>query len=145
MFKSFQLCSILVMVFTVTACSKPTQETSPNQVLVQSYLDAYNAQSLDAMALLMHDDIEWINIEGSEKSVITQGKDILVSELSGYFSPDFQSGSSLSDWNVNGQYVSAMETVAFTRQDGTLGSQASISVYQLENGLIRRVWYFPAQ
>ncbi len=139
---------LAVLVFGVGACNKAGSvkaEVAPNQAVVQSYVNAYNAHDLEAMADMMHSDIEWINIEGSAQSVVTEDKSALVRELTRYFAGSPQSGSTLSDWSVNGVYVSAKETVTFTRKDGTQGAQASISVYELEDGLIRRVWYFPAE
>ena len=139
---------VLSMALIVTACGQAQQPQSKNRIgqsLIQSYAAAYNAHDLKTMSQLMHDDIEWINIDGSGQILVTTDKSALTSELTAYFSGNPQSDSTLSDWRVNGRYISATETVTFTRKDGSKGSQASLSVYELEDGLIRRVWYFPAE
>ena len=144
----FKVSILTIVALTISACTPSTPpkiDTPPNQALVQSYANAYNANDLETMAAKMHDDIEWINIEGSSQTIITDGKEALVAELGSHFSSSPISSSTLSDWSVNGKYVSVKETVSFKRKDGTTGSQASLSVYELEDGLIRRVWYFPAE
>ena len=137
-----------ILVMGVSGCENSTQIKDPapaNQLLVQAYTEAYNAHDLADMSANMHPDIEWINIEGSTQQIITGDKQALVKELTGYFGSDPSSISTLSDWRVNGSYVSVKETVTFTRKDSTQGSQASLAVYEIEDGLIRRVWYFPAE
>ncbi|NNC37389.1 MAG: nuclear transport factor 2 family protein [Acidimicrobiales bacterium] len=144
----FQTLVLSGIIFGGGACTK-SKALSPifdsSQALVQSYSDAYNAKNLVGMTALMHDDIEWINLEGSDLTIITVDKDSLVSELKSYFNGDSKASIRLSDWSTNGEYVSVKETVSFTLKDGSEVSQASLSVYELDDGLIRRVWYFPAQ
>jgi len=137
--------TILIFAVSCSDSRPPTIETTPNQSLVQSYADAYNDHNLDAMSEMMDTNIEWISIEGSKQTIVTGDKETLIQELTSYFASDPTSISTHSDWNVNGKYVSTKETVTFTRKDGSQGSQASISVYEVQSGLIRRVWYFPAE
>jgi len=56
----------------------------------------------------------------------------------------FNAGDVEADWNVNVPYVSVTETANWTATDGTKKSQSSMTVYELEDNLIRRVWYYPA-
>lgn len=129
------------------SCSpqSPAKELSPFQSKVSEYTIAFNTKDIVKMSRLMHDNIEWINIEGSAQSTITANKTALVGELAAYFSNDSKSVSTLSDWSVNGNYVSVKETVTTPTDDGGERVQASIAVYEFEGDLIRRVWYFPAQ
>ncbi len=138
---------ILVMLLIgmfLWACAEQDPQLKPNGQLVVDYMDAYNAQDLEEMAEMLHADFQWLNIDEDDLSEIAGGRDQLLEELKGYFASGDLTKGRLSDVSVNGQFVSALETVYYM-SDGEEKSQASISVYEIESGKLRRVWYFPAQ
>jgi hypothetical protein len=134
-------CGLLAMSL-LPACA--TAPPAPQQQLIAAYINAYNSRDLEAMAAMIHDDVEWISIEGAKQQVITGSKAQLMEEMAGYFASDSVFGSSAAGWAINGDYISVKET-AYWEQDGEQKSQSAIAVYQLEEGLIRRIWYYPAQ
>ena len=111
---------------------------------VQAYVAAFNARDVDGMEALMDRRIQWLSINGNEIGTVSSGRDSLTEDMRGYFATGTDVTSSLSSVSQNGSYVSTVETVSWTNENGEGQSQSSMAVYQLtEEGLIRRVWYFP--
>ena len=111
--------------------------------IVADYVDLNNACDAAGMSRLVHEEIEWLSISGDNLTTVSKGKDALSAELASYMSKGCSTRSQLSDFSVNGPYVAVTETVSWDGRDGSEQSQSATSVYQIENGLIRRVWYFP--
>lgn len=116
-----------------------------NRAIVESYTNAYNASDAAAMGRLMHDNIQWLTVKDDQITITVQGKADMLSGLKGYFKNPMKITSTLSGWGENGDYVSVIEIASWTAKSGEPRSQSSNVVYQIENGLIRRVWYFPEQ
>jgi len=97
------------------------------------------------MKALMHPDIEWVAIEGNDIEVHVSGKETLAKEMEGWFkNPKLPKGS-LRDWSLNGDHIAVTETAHWTTEAGEKKSQSALTVYKLEDGLVRRVYYYPAQ
>ncbi len=133
---------LFIALFCLTACSpaKPSNE----HPIVADYSAAYNAQDLQAMSALMHPDIEWLSVSGNKITVEAKGKDILTEAMKGYFSDPNMPTGVLRNWSINGDYIAVTETAHWTSKAGETKSQSALTVYQLENDLIRRVYYYPA-
>ena len=46
---------------------------------------------------------------------------------------------------VSGRYVTVRERASWTSKSGEKRSQASLAVYEIRDGLVARVWYYPAE
>lgn len=93
----------------------------------------------------MHPDIEWLSVTGNNITVEVSGKDNLSEAISSFFdNPNMATGTH-QGWSVNGDYVAVTETAHWTDKNGHAASQSALTVYQFEDGLIRRVYYYPAQ
>jgi hypothetical protein len=46
---------------------------------------------------------------------------------------------------VSGSFIAVQERAFWTTDKGKEVSQQSLAVYELQDGLIRRVYYFPAE
>ncbi len=133
-----------LLLLSLMACAEKKPVSAANGQIVVDYMNAYNEQDIESMAGMLHEDFQWLNINEDDLSEIAGGRDQLLEELQGYFaSPNLTKGV-LSDVSLNGQFVSALETVYYL-SDGVEKSQASISVYEIDAGKLRIVWYFPAQ
>ena len=132
---------LLVSALLLMACAKAA---SSHPVII-AHTEAFNAKDVTAMGRVEHPDIEWFSVSGSEISTEVSGRDNLAEMMAGYFKGSPSVTATLRDWSINGDYISVTETAAWTTKDGAEKSQSSLSVYQLEDGLIRRVWYYPAQ
>lgn len=121
---------------------KPINDQGYDKVI--AYVEAYNARDLEAMMALMHDDVQWLSIEGSEVAIFANGKQDLAAQMEGYFSSPNATRSKVGGNVVDGRFVSVREIASWTGKDGNPKSQSALAVYEFEDGLVRRVWYYPA-
>ncbi|GAA0484323.1 hypothetical protein GCM10009096_28630 [Parasphingorhabdus litoris] len=144
-----KLLMIILLLLPVSVAAQPPAQspapTSDHQILVEKYTAAFNARDVNAMAALMHPDIQWITIRGDQSEVTTDGKQRMVSEMEFFFKSPTRISSSLGGWSVNGDYVSVIETASWPGSNGKRQAQSATAVYQIADRLIRRVWYFPEQ
>ena len=129
----------------LTACIQPIEQQSDvPRTIITEHLRAFNAGDVEAMAKMQHPDIQWLSVKGNEIVVEVSGREALSKSMSDYFRTRSQITSRLRDWNVNDPYVSVTEVVNWTGEDGKEKYQSSLTVYELEDNSIRRVWYYPA-
>ena len=123
----------------LSACTQPT--SSKAHPIVAAYSESWNEKDVQKMAALMHPDIQWLSVKDNTITVEVSGKSKLVAEMQEWFdSPDLLAGS-LRDWSLNGNFVAVTETAVWTDKSGSAQSQSSLTVYELEDDLIRRVYY----
>ena len=111
--------------------------------IINDYTDAYNARDLDAMAALMHPDVQWLSINGDSLTIVANGKNDLVGQMSAFFAGPSNSESTLDGIVANNPYIAVRETAHWQSKDGAPASQSALAVYEIEASLVRRVWYFP--
>lgn len=129
---------LLIVVFSLHG----NEEMSQQAKIISAYSAAWNAKKLGEMAALMHPEIEWLSVVGSAVKVETKGKEQLVDSLKAWFeSPSLPTGS-LRDWSINGNFVAVTETASWLDDAKQTQSQSSLTVYELEDNLIRRVYYY---
>ena len=132
------LIGLLIVIFSLHG----NEEMSQQAKIISAYSAAWNAKKLDEMAALMHPEIEWLSVVGSAVKVETKGKEQLVDSLKAWFaSPSLPTGS-LRDWSINGNFVAVTETASWLDDAKQTQSQSSLTVYELEDNLIRRVYYY---
>lgn len=117
---------------------------SPHVATVHQFVAAFNAQDSGAMANLVSDDVEWLSISGKQVSVDASGRNNLVDSMNGYFESCPSCRSELTNVVSTSNRVSAVEMASWQADDGRR-SQKAMSVYEFSNGLIARVYYFPAE
>ncbi len=121
-----------------------TQEPQSPPTVVRAFVAAFNAQSIDDMLKLTSDDIEWLSVDGAKISIETAGKEALRSSMLGYFKRCPTCRSEIQISGSTAVRVAAIETASWQGKNGTQ-RQSSLSVYQFEGGLIRRVYYYPVE
>jgi hypothetical protein len=112
--------------------------------IVEQFISAFNAQDSGAMAALVTDDVDWLSIVGAKVAIETTGKNELVASMDAYFKSCSTCQSALSGAISTAERVSAIEVASWQGKTGPK-SQKSLSVYEFSDGLIRRVYYFPAE
>jgi hypothetical protein len=95
------------------------------------------------MLALAHADVEWLFVAGAEIAVETRGKDALRTSMTSYFASCPTCRSTAEVYRQVGPYVSALEHAEW-QADGKAKRQSSLCVYELQDRLVRRVWYYPA-
>ena len=131
--------------FIMAACSqvKPAVTPEPHPVVL-AHVEAFNVQDAKAMAEVEHPDIEWLTATGSEILVEVSGRENLTKSMEEFFKSPTKITGTLRDWSINGNYIAVTETAHWSTSSGEAKSQSALTVYQLEDNLIRRVWYYPS-
>ena len=112
---------------------------------VRAFVAAFNARDVDGMLALATDGVEWASVDGAKVTIETAGKEALRTSMTSYFASCPSCRSALEWVAVTGARVAAFERASWTAKDGAAKSQASLSVYELVDGKIARVYYFPAE
>jgi ketosteroid isomerase-like protein len=132
-----------LLVLAGVACAMPPADI---ETRVRDFVEAANRHDVDAMLAASEPGFRWMQVAGDRVEVEVSGHDQLRSWLEGYFRTTPDSRSTLAQVSVDGAYASAVETVEYRSRDGELKRQSATSVYEFgSGGLIRNVWYFPAQ
>ncbi|WP_299194491.1 nuclear transport factor 2 family protein [uncultured Erythrobacter sp.] len=116
----------------------------PQRAIVSAYVDAYNQRNLDAMLALMHDDVQWLSVEADTVTVFADGKADLATQMRDYMTSPMVTTSEVSAGFVDGNFVAVTEIARWTNGEGEEREQSALAVYEIEDGLVRRVWYYPA-
>ena len=135
---------VQIDVFSPFAHGTTAWLTTPEAVLLRAYLDAYNRHEPDAVAALLSPRVKWYSLDADKLNTDGDGREALRTWLTGYFKslPDVRSDF-LAIEQI-GAFLSVRERARWTAKDGTSRSQQSHSVYEIRDGLIERVWYFPS-
>ncbi len=129
---------------TLAGCVSPQNASqSGDYSTISSYTEAYNDRDIQAMSALMHPDIQWLNVEGHEVSVIADGKADLVAQMNDYVLSPSATTSTLEGAVADGPFMALREVARWPREDGSIAEQSALAVYEIRDGLVRRVWYFP--
>lgn len=136
---------ISFMMAILTACADPrSPEDAIPKSIISEHTRAFNAADVAAMSKMQHPNIEWFSVSGNQISLQVAGREALARNMETYFKSPTRVTGRLRGWNLNRPFVSVTEIASWTAPDGTKKSQSSLTVYELEDNLIRRVWYYPA-
>lgn len=111
--------------------------------VVRALVAAFNQHEPERMAALVHEDFEYLSVEGSKVSVDAVGREALKQSMAGYFASVRDVESVIEHITITGPYVAFRERVSWTGKSGRR-SQAALGVYEVRDGLVKRVWYYPA-
>jgi len=128
----------------VSAASSATpalRDTSAAAV-VRAYIAAYNAHDVEKVLTFLAPDFVWLSITADSVAVEARGVEAIRAQLVDYFRSIPTARSTLEDVTALGPWVSARERAHWVSASGPR-SQASLSVYEVREGLLRRVWYYP--
>ena len=104
--------------------------------IVGDFIDSYNRHDVEAMMSLVAEDVNWFSVDAAALSIETNDAAELRTFLNDYFKNCKTCRSTVSGLSYKGNTVSFFETTA--------SGQTSLAVYEIEDGKIRRVYYFPA-
>jgi hypothetical protein len=109
-----------------------------------AFVAAFNARDLDAQLALAHDEIEWLSAEQGQLKPQTRGKPALREAMAGYAKSCPSCRSELKQCLASELRLACVEVARWTGKSGPRAQQ-SLSVYEFEGGLIRRVSYWPSE
>lgn len=112
--------------------------------VVASFVAAYNARDYYAMGAALEPEAKWYSVEGPEVSVEGSGAEALVGWTRNYLGKSCTTcRSELLGITTSGRFVSTVERASWTDGEGACRAQSSPAVYEVVEGRIRAVWYFP--
>jgi len=141
---TIRVLTLLLAFVSVAPVPIEAQASHPHAQKVRDYVTAFNARAIDTMLGMVTDDIQWLTIIGDKVSVETQGKTQLRDGLAAYFKSTPTAASELEWVSATASRVAAMERVRWQVASGAR-SQAGLAVYEFRDGLIARVYYYPAE
>lgn len=123
----------------VAACGdgNAPQPQTPAEALVLRQVEAYNAHDIEAFAAFYDDRVELFNLPDS--SAFSRGK----ASLRSNFAETFEEGKpscEIAGHISAGSFVTVRENCTFAKT----GTRKFLVTYQVEDGLIRRVWFATA-
>ncbi len=121
-----------------------TPAVHPSRAAVDRLLQAFNDHDVDAMLAGVTDDIGWYYVQDAAVTVEAEGKQALRKGMTGYFKAIPSARSAFEESMVSGAYVTVRERASWRQQEQDL-SQSSLAVYQVRDGLVARVWYYPVE
>jgi hypothetical protein len=103
----------------------------------RALLDAFNRHDPEAMAALVTPDFELYYVDEQEVGEpAVRGREELAAEMRAYFNAQPTVQSTMTAVIDGPAYVSFREQI--------VGGRASLAVYEVRDGKVRRAWYFPA-
>jgi len=131
--KILTLCLVLLI-----ACTKSNRSIQ----IVEGYLHAYNQHDIEAMLEYLSDDVKWMSINADQLITETSNQEELRIVLLDYFEKVPTSRSELQQVTLNGHFVNAVEKATWKSKDGEKQEQCAVSVYEIQDQLIKNIWYF---
>jgi len=120
----------------------PFRERDPEDV-IRSQLRAFNAHDANAMVANLHEGFAWFGVDSDVMTLEMQGRGRFFDSMREYFNSVAGARAEIEEMFVAGDFVTARERSYWLQGRAEL-SQASLSIYEVRDGLIYRVWYYPA-
>ena len=125
------------------AMPQATAVPDEREGLVREFVAAYNDHDVARMLASCAPDVRWMSVSADKLTVETSGTEKLAEAVREYFRGLPSSRSELRSVIVSGNFVMASEQ-AMWESGGQTRTQCSASVYEVREGKIQSVWYFPA-
>jgi hypothetical protein len=116
---------------------------SGNKETVENLVEAFNRHDIDAMLELTTDDLRWMSIANEQLSIEASNQGELREAMSSYFASTPSARAEIRSITESGPFVHTVEE-AFWSFNGAEKSQCSVAVYEILEGNVHNVWYFPA-
>lgn len=120
----------------------PPVRSAEDVILAQ--LLAFNAQDVEALVANVAPDFVYFDVDDSGAQPQLQGREAFRRSMQEYFASIPGPRSEVEEIFPVGDFVAVRER-AYWVQGGQEVSQAALAVYEIRDGLIRHVWYYPAQ
>ncbi len=118
--------------------------TTPEAILLRAYLDAGNRLDADTVAAMCAENFVWYAVEGDKLTPEVQGRAKLHEWLTGYYKNIPSARSEFLSLEQAGPFLTVRERASWDNKEGKRVSQQALGLYEIRDGLIQRVWYYPA-
>lgn len=133
-----------VDVFSPFAHGNTAWLMTPEAVVLRAYLDASNRMDAAAVTALCAEAFTWYNVEGDKVAPEVQGRTKLLDWLTGYYRNIPSARSEFLALEQAGPFLTVRERTLWDNKEGKRVSQQALGIYEIRDGLIQRVWYYPA-
>ncbi len=133
-----------VDVFSPFAHGNTAYLTTPEAATLRAYLDASNRMDAAAVTALCAEDFAWHAVDGEKLTTEVQGRARLHEWLTGYYRDLPSARSEFLAIEQAGPFLTVRERTGWENKEGKRVSQQALGIYEIRDGLIRRVWYYPA-
>jgi len=117
---------------------------TPEAVALRAYLDAFNRHDAEAVAAFCAEDFKWYSIDGDKIAADAENRAQLRDWLVSYFKSLPSVRSEFLSIEQSGLYLTVRERASWQNAEGQRVAQQGFGVYEIRDGLIRRVWYYPS-
>lgn len=117
---------------------------TPEAILLRAYLDAFNRHDADAVAAFCAENFKWYSIAGDKTSTDVASRPQLRDWLAGYFKSLPTVRSDFLAVEQTGPFLTVRERASWDNREGRRVAQQALGVYEIREGLIQRVWYYPS-
>ena len=126
-----------------SASAADDKKEPPAIHVVLNQLAAFNRHDPDALADGVSEDFVWFSVTTDATTVESKGREKLREGMRDYLKSFPDVTSTVEGLAVAGPFVSFRETASWTGKKGKR-SQSCLGIYEVHDGLITRVWYYPA-
>jgi len=107
-------------------------------------LEAFNQHDPKAMAALVDENFELYYFSDGKAELSAKGRADLQAQMTDYFA-SHQTVRSVVEGQIDGPRFATFRERAISLRDGVERSASSLAVYEVVDGSILRVWYYPAE
>ena len=117
---------------------------TPEAVALRAYYDAFNRHDAEATAAFCAEDLKWFSVDGDKVGLDAENREQLRAWLTGYFAKLPTVRSDVLSLDQAGAFLTVRERASWQNAAGQRVSQQALAIYEVRDGLIRRVWYYPS-
>ncbi len=112
--------------------------------VIDAQLAAFNAHDVNAMVANLAEDFAWFAVDPDMTRVELRGREEFRRSMEPYFASVPGARAEIEERLNVGRFAAVRER-AYWLRGGEEVSQASLAVYEIRDGQIRRVWYYPVE
>lgn len=121
-----------------------TRLVTPEAIALRAYYDAFNRHDAAATAAFCAEDLKWYSVDGDKVGTDASSRAQLQEWLTGYFQSLPTVRSDVVSVDQAGAFLTVRERASWENKAGKRVSQQALGTYEIRDGMIRRVWYFPS-
>jgi len=142
MFAAGMTAAILAAFTGCSSASIYTQAEQDAMWVADQHMKAFSRHDIMAVNALSHPDVTWMSFDGNASVVQVNGHKGIEQYLTGYFSSVPNLRSEVQAISATGPYITIRERSSWSDPHGD-HAQTSIMVFEVRDGLIHRVWFYP--
>ncbi len=124
--------------------AEPATDPIDPFAVIDAQLAAFNAHDVNAMVANLAEDFAWFAVDPDMTRVELRGREEFRRSMKPYFASVSSARAEIEERLSVGRFAAVRER-AYWMQGGEEVSQASLAVYEIRDGRIRRVWYYPVE